>query len=104
MSAATLTDEQLDAAYRAVAHPTWPDLRELKLAAARYKLVEGYAQRRASGAFAVAAQTRADDSAAFQRAAAPPGPPRAAATKLHVPHQPPLRDDHKRAAAGDRDD
>ena len=45
---AVLIDEQLEAAYRVVAHHSWPDLHELKLAAARYKLVEGYAMRRAS--------------------------------------------------------
>jgi len=100
-----MTDEQLEAAYRAVAHRSWPDLHELKLAAARFKLVEGYAQRRSSGAFtAVAAeqqQAQAKTRALDRSACTATPPPRA--TLPALPNHPAVFD-HKRAASGERED
>ena len=90
---ATPSDEHMLAAWQQLAARDWPPLHELKRAAALYQLVRGAALRRANGLPPV-------------QTPAPPAASPAAAPQRTAP-APPLRPpafDHKRAAAGERDD
>lgn len=89
----TVTDADLQAAWLAVRQPSWPaTLEEVLQDPTRAPAVRGYAS--------TLARRRC-------RAASAPRPePRCAPASPRVPFTPPLRGwvDHKRAAAGDRDD
>jgi len=84
------TDAELQAAWAAVRGPDWPTLPQILTAARQYQLVRGAALRLARGERAKAEPTANT-------------PPRAAPRGPKPPHHPP-QFDHKRAAAGDRDD
>jgi hypothetical protein len=89
---ATPSDEAMLAAWQQLRQRDWPTLAELKRAAALYRLVHGQAMRKAQPAqAATAVQTPA------------PAQTRPAPSSVRVPHHPPIFD-HKRAAAGERDD
>lgn len=88
----SLSDDDLQAAWRELRKADWPSLHDLALAAARYQLVQGAARARARG-LVVDGRCNVNPPAPAVRPPIPPAPPRAAPTF-----------DHKRAAAGERDD
>lgn len=96
----TPSDDDMHAAWQQLRRRDWPPLADIKRAAALYQLVRGAALRRAQGL--PPEPTPAEASPAVQTPA-PARPAQAAHSLPHSPRQPPLFD-HKRAAAGERED
>lgn len=87
------TDEQLQAAWRALARPEWGSYEEARLAWIHFSIVRSRARVAATGRQPVAEPTPVHTSA----------PTPAHYGSLRVPHQQPIFD-RKRAAAGERED
>lgn len=99
---ATPSDDDMHAAWQQLRRRDWPSLPEIKRAAALYQLVRGAALRKAQGLPPEPQAALPTDAAQPSPAVQTPAPTRQAHAS-HPPRQPPLFD-HKRAAAGERED
>lgn len=90
------SDEQLRAAWRAMAKPDWGTLEDAARAASHFNLVRAFARRQAMG-------VRPEASVAAQAELAQPRAVATAASSPPVPRTPPTFD-RMRAASGERAD
>lgn len=99
----SVSDDDMHAAWQQLRRRDWPSLPEIKRAAALYQLVRGAALRKAQGLPPEQPQATAAEASPAVQTPAPSRPAHVPHALPHPPRQPPLFD-HKRAAAGERED